>query len=42
MAPLQYLKRWKNVAKMGSSVASATDYSGGGTKTVSMFRYLQR
>lgn len=42
MSALQYLKRWKTVTKMSSSVASTTDYSGGGTKTVSMFSKLMQ
>ena len=38
MSGLSYLKRWKTVTKM--SVAATTDYTGGGTKTVSMFRFV--
>ena len=40
MAPLKYLRRWKSVTKMSSQTASASDYQGGGTKTVSMFSKL--
>jgi hypothetical protein len=38
MSALNYLKRWKGLTKMSSTVAPTTDYTGGGTKTVSMFR----
>ncbi len=34
LAPLSYMKRWKAYANM-NSVASAAQYGGGGTKTVS-------
>jgi len=37
LAPLKYLRRWKSLSKMTSA---STDFSGGGTKTVGMFRYF--
>ncbi|TRY79462.1 hypothetical protein TCAL_06784, partial [Tigriopus californicus] len=40
MAGVKYLQRWKSVTRMSQQTASASDYSGGGTKTVSMFSKL--
>ncbi len=38
LAPLQFLKRFKSLSQMTSM--PSTDYTGGGTKTVSMFSKL--
>jgi len=40
LAPLQYLKRWKSLSQM--TTLPSADYSGGGTKTVSMFSKLMQ
>ena len=40
LAPLQFLKRWKSLTQM--TTLPTTDYSGGGTKTVSMFSKLMQ
>ena len=40
LAPLQYLKRWKSLSQM--TTLPSADYSGGGTKTVSMFNKLMQ
>ena len=40
LAPLNYLKRWKSLTQM--TTMPATDYSGGETRTVSMFSKLMQ
>lgn len=40
MKPLHYMKRWKTFSKIPTSLSSASNMYGGGTKTVSMFSKL--
>ncbi|CAD7080183.1 unnamed protein product [Hermetia illucens] len=40
LTPLPYVERWKSIMNRSSSMSQATQYEGGGTKTVSMFSKL--